>query len=348
MKRQTQKKTEYPFALRPASREEAGLFYSELNETKDKALGTVGHLRLDFGSGGKEFWSTWWPHNGNQLNTPEFKESLQEFVDALRETGPLKNLAAMSSYCRKQGGFITEDGQSYGYIAETEHYRYCLRCTPLPGDYQGYLYCYDLRQQAMAQQNRPIGWAAFANGEQREYHDPKTYLAAIRQELPYRNVTGFRYETLTDDPQVRKAVDDIILDFAGEENPRRACNYGLTEAGKQALRDAADPGLPHTYAWFVLTDCNTPEEQIHRDLTLEEAIQTYLDSDRPEKRLGVTKDGIATVDLARSLDGEQRFFQDHERLESFRDDPEIAAAVERLHQELEQTTPQQGMTMGGI
>lgn len=348
MKRQTQKKTEYPFALRPASREEAGLFYSEQDEAKDEALGTVGHLRLDFGSGGKEFWSTWWPHNGDQFNTPEFKQDLQEFVDALRERGPLKDLTAMGAYCRQQGGLITEDGRSYGYIAEMGHYRYCLRCTPCQGEYNGYLYIYDLRQQAMAQQNRPIGRATFANGEQREYHDARTYLAAIRQELPYRNVTGFRYETLTDDPQVRKAVDDIILDFAGEENPRRACNYGLTEAGKQALRDVADPNLPHTYAWFVMTDCSTPEEQIHSDLTLEEAIQLYLDSDRPEKRLGVTKDEIATVDLVRSLDGEQQFFRDHERLDSFRDDPKIAAAVETLRSELEQNTPQQGMTMGGI
>lgn len=348
MKRQAQKKTEYPFALRPASREEAGLFYSELDEAKDEALGTVGHLRLDFGHRGREFHHTWWPHNGDQLNTPEFKESLQEFVGALRESGPLKDLTAMGAYCRQQGGAITKDGRSYGYIAETEHYRYCLRCTPYQGEYNGYLYIYDLRQQAMAQRSRPIGRAAFANGELREYHDPQAYLAAIRQELPYRNVTGFRYETLTDDPQVRKAVDDILLDFAGEENPRRACNYGLTEAGKQALRDVADPSLPHTYAWFVMTDCNTPDERVHRDLTLEEAIQTYLDSDRPEKRLGVTKDGIATVDLARSLDGEQQFFRDHERLDSFRDDPEIAAAVETLRLELEQNTPQQGMIMGGI
>lgn len=29
--------------LRPASIEEAGLFYSQLDETKDAALGTVGH-----------------------------------------------------------------------------------------------------------------------------------------------------------------------------------------------------------------------------------------------------------------------------------------------------------------
>lgn len=348
MKRQTQKKTESPFALRPASREEAGLFYSELDEARDEALGTVGHLRMDFGSGGKEFWSTWWPHNGDQLNVPAFQRELQAVVDTLHRDGPLKDLQEMRRWCQANGGQITEDGRSYGYIAETDHYRYCLRCTPYQGEYNGYLYIYDLRQQAMAQQNRPIGRTTFANGEQREYYDAQTYLTAIWQELPYRNVTGFRYETLTDDPQVRKAVDDIILDFAGEENPRRACNYGLTEAGKQALRDAADPSLPHTYAWFVLTDCNTPEEQIHRDLTLEEAIQTYLDSDRPEKRLGVTKDGIATVDLARSLDGEQQFFRDHERLDSFRDDPEIAAAMETLRLELEQNTPQQGMTMGGL
>lgn len=162
----------------------------------------------------------------------------------------------------------------------------------------------------------------------------------------YRNTTGFRYETLTDDPAVKKAVDDILLDVAGEENPRRTCNYGLTEAGKQALRDAANPSKPHTYSWFVMTDCNTSKEQIHRALTLDGAIQFYQDNDRPEKRLGVTKDEIATVDLVRFLDGEQVFFEDHKILESFRDDPVIADAVETLHQELD--GPEAGLEMGGL
>ena len=85
-----------PFDLRPASVEEAGLFYS--NDERDEALGTVGHLRMDFGSGGKGFYHTWWPHNGDHFNTPEFKEALQEFVDAMRQSGPLKNLAAMNTY----------------------------------------------------------------------------------------------------------------------------------------------------------------------------------------------------------------------------------------------------------
>ena len=222
------------FVLRPASLDEVGLFYSE--EKLDEALGTVGHLRMDFGHGEKEFWHTWWPHNEDRFNTPEFKEVLQRFVDDLRQTGLLKNLGAMDAYCWQHGGSITEDRRSYGYIAETENYRFCLRCTPFPGEYQGYLYCYDLCQQEMYRQEHPVvGRVTFASGEQQEFTDSKALLQAIREELPFRSTTGFRFETLTDDPEVKKAVDDILLDFAGEDNSRRTCNYGLTETGKQAL-----------------------------------------------------------------------------------------------------------------
>ena len=150
---------------------------------------------------------------------------------------------------------------------------------------------------------------------------------------------------MTDDPEIKKAVDDILLDFAGEENPRRSCNYGLTEKGLQALRDVAAPSLPHTYAWFVMTDCNTPQEELHRDLTLDEAIQLFQDSDRPEKRLGVTKDAFATVDIVRMVDGAQSFFTDYQKLESFKNDPAIFEAVEQVHQELENLAQDQGMTM---
>ena len=193
-----------------------------------------------------------------------------------------------------------------------------------------------------------VGRITFANGETLAFRDADAYLQAIREELPYLSTTGFRCETLTEDPQARKAVDDILLDFAGEDNPHRTCNYGLTEAGKQALRDAADPGRSHTYAWFVLTDCNTPNEQIYQGLTLEEAIQFYQGSDRPEKRLGVTKDSIATVDLVRSLNGEQQFFEDYRRLDSFRDDPILAEAMETLCQNLEQPALQIYGLPGGM
>ena len=336
---------EYSFALRPASIEEVGLFYS--NDEQDEALGTVGHLRLDFGHGFLPLRSTCYPHNDDQFNTLEFKMLLREFLEAMQDNGPLASLSSMEAYCQKHGGAITEDGQTYGYVWETEQYRFCLRCTPSPFECQGYLYCYDLWQQQI-QKNCPVGQVTYASGEQQMFTVVQHYLQTIREELPYRDTTGFRFETLTDDPQVRKAVDDILLDFAGEENPRRACNYGLTEAGKQALRDAADPSKPHTYSWFVMTDCNTLKEQIHRALTLDGAIQLYQDSDRPEKRLGVTKDEIATVDLVRFCDGEQQFFEDYRRLESFRDDPAISDAAETIRQELKQTAPQEDITMGGM
>lgn len=205
----------------------------------------------------------------------EFKEELQAIVDTLRANGPLKDLASMNNYCHKNGGAITEDSRSFGYVAETDHYRYCLRCIPTPGDYQGYLYCYDKRQQEMAQKDKIVGRVTFADGTAQEFTDPHQYLQTIKEELPFRNTTGFKHETLSEDPEIKKAVDDILLDFAGEENPRRTCNYGLTEKGLQALRDVADPSLPHSYAWFVMTDCNTPQEQLHRNLTLDEAVELW-------------------------------------------------------------------------
>ena len=51
-------KVNTPIHIRPASPEEAGLFYSELDETADERLGTVGHVRMDFGSSGKGFYHT--------------------------------------------------------------------------------------------------------------------------------------------------------------------------------------------------------------------------------------------------------------------------------------------------
>ena len=47
--------------------------------------------------------------------------------------------------------------------------------------------------------DRPVGRVSFANGERMEFTAPQDYLRTIREELPTRDVTGFRFETLTDD-----------------------------------------------------------------------------------------------------------------------------------------------------
>lgn len=146
------------FHIRPARPEEAGLFYTPHPE-EDKRLGAVGHVRMDFGRSGNEFWHTWWPRGPEELNSPAFKAELQQVVDTLRES-VLKSRFAMERFCYDHGGKI--DGgyvQNYGYIVETERYRYCLRCNPSPGDYNGYLAVYDLavQRQNMARDKPLVG-----------------------------------------------------------------------------------------------------------------------------------------------------------------------------------------------
>ena len=57
--------------------------------------------------------------------------------------------------------------------------------------------------------------------------EDKEYLDCIREELPYRATSGFSFRTVTQDPAIRKAVDDIVYDFYGEENPCREEDYNL-------------------------------------------------------------------------------------------------------------------------
>ena len=59
------------------------------------------------------------------------------------------------------------------------------------------------------------------NGEVREvieYDNAESYLKAIKQEFDC-NPTGFKYKTLTDNPKVKKAVDDLVYDLYDMDNP---------------------------------------------------------------------------------------------------------------------------------
>lgn len=327
------------FHIRPARPDEAGLFYAQY-PSEDELLGTIGHVRMDFGKSGNEFWHTWHPRGAEELNSPAFKEELQQVVDKLRED-VLKSRFAMERFCYEHGGKISGGWtQNYGFIMETEHYQYCLRCNPSPGDYNAYLTCFDLdvqRQnmrrkelaelgrsikkwyvvvfpsdelaskirdisfydlvdrmnhgedvyeilgvkdsivrervfdqtaqllrvdynvpfrkwlygaqipdialpsqdgQSMIQERPAIGRVDFVSGEELEFADAEAFLKCIQEELPYRATSGFDYEVLTNDPAVRKAVDDIVLDFFGEENTWQLEDYqkkfgqGMTMGGK--------------------------------------------------------------------------------------------------------------------
>ena len=215
------------FRVRPAQPEEAGAFFAQTPE-QNAQMGAIGCVRMDFGKRGTAFWHTWHPRGREELNSPEFRAELQQVVDTLRET-VLKDLSSMRHFCYENGGKIPGGwSQNYGYVVETEHYEYCLRCNPVPGDYQAYLSCYDLNEQKINHAYQPlVGRIHFINGDAQQFTDAKAYLDCVREELPHEATTGFRFRTITQDPAVRKAVDDIVFDLYGEENPCNEEDYNL-------------------------------------------------------------------------------------------------------------------------
>ena len=78
-----------------------------------------------------------------------------------------------------------------------------------------------------------IGSVSFLSGETQQFTDAKAYLDCIREELPHEATTGFRFRTITQNPAVRKAVDDIVFDLYGEENPCNEEDYNLAPSETQ-------------------------------------------------------------------------------------------------------------------
>ena len=118
-------------------------------------------MRGDFGRE-KEFWTTWWPHQNDKLNQEPFKNDLDRVVNWLRQdTYPLKDFQTMEQYCSRyeQWAKIPHAVMpAYGFQIETKRYQYMLRCAPIKGDYNFYIYCYDKeareRERAPAEKKR--------------------------------------------------------------------------------------------------------------------------------------------------------------------------------------------------
>ena len=114
-----------------------------------------------------------------------FKAELQEVVDTLRES-VLKNRFAMERFCYEHGGKISGGWtQNYGYIVETEHYRYCLRCNPSPGDYNCYCTAYDLtvQRQNMARDKPLVGRVTYETNRLRRLFSAFECVAELNADL---------------------------------------------------------------------------------------------------------------------------------------------------------------------
>ena len=92
------------------------------------------------------------------------------------------------------------------------------------------------RLQHMLDEQPIAGRVTFAGGEMWSFTDARKYLQTVREELPFQAVTGFRCETLADDPAVRKAVDDMICELYGEENPCALADCGKTGTAMGSMK----------------------------------------------------------------------------------------------------------------
>ena len=100
----------------------------------------IGHLRGDFGRNGHEFWTSWWPHASHGHNRESFKSELDALINLLRGS-LLSSQEGMRAYIRQHPSLPLEH-EACGYLAETADHRFYIRCSPVPGDYNFYIYCY--------------------------------------------------------------------------------------------------------------------------------------------------------------------------------------------------------------
>ena len=83
----------------------------------------------------------------------------------------------------------------------------------------------DIKLPGQPEAHPLVGRATYASGEVQEFTDGEAFLRCLREELPYRPTTGLDFKVLTDDPAIRKMVDDLVYDHYGEENPRQLEDY---------------------------------------------------------------------------------------------------------------------------
>ncbi len=124
----------------------------------------------------------------------------------------------------------------------------------------------------VAEKEDIVGVVSYANGEYFEYTDKEAYLRCIQNEIEYAPTSGFRFETRSADPELRKAVDDEVYNIYGMDNPHDLSYY-----------QPKDEQTPGRITFYVAECMEYPEHgELHEGLTIQEAFDIYekIPSDR--------------------------------------------------------------------
>ena len=154
--------------VRSASRDEQEFAYTPGGFDGD-ASGCLGHLRVDMGSDGKEFYTDWTPHMLKDM--PDgFDVYLNTLISELRTNrafdGMLTDRGTLSSFCyhHPESRILGEDNK-YSFRVDAREYAMILRLTPNRGEYSAYAYCYqrdmldrllNIRREEQAKAHPPV------------------------------------------------------------------------------------------------------------------------------------------------------------------------------------------------
>jgi hypothetical protein len=130
--------------VKAATEREQRYCFSDEQAPHEKAV--LGHLRIDYGSSGKQFYTTWWPHQA-ELKTDAFVAEFDNVVNALKKTELMGNFENMRRACYHypEARIRFQFGEEYAFRADTKDYTYFLRCIPRKGDYNHYLVAYNAK-----------------------------------------------------------------------------------------------------------------------------------------------------------------------------------------------------------
>lgn len=140
--------------LRPATVAERKYAFA-VSPEEAASSGSIGYLRGDFGSGGENFYHTWFDIDASR-KTQAFKEEFDALINALRSDpaydGILTNRTASQKYgwdhpeSSMQGDYTTQ----YVFRIDTDAHAYILRLNPIKGDYN--FSCHAFEREALEQQ----------------------------------------------------------------------------------------------------------------------------------------------------------------------------------------------------
>ena len=216
--------------LRPATVAERKYAFA-VSPEEAASSGSIGYLRGDFGSGGDNFYHTWFDSDASR-KTQDFKDEFDAVINALRSDpaygGILKNRTASQRYGSEhpesamQGDYTTQ----YIFRIDTDAHAYILRLNPIKGDYNFSCHAFDrapLEQQLQGQEQkatkelREIPVYLYPASYARENNEMDTYRAsrkaciACKEAIEKAVIENYRDDILNHD-----AAKQVVETFGFE------------------------------------------------------------------------------------------------------------------------------------